>query len=348
MTQSSAAVFRHPDPTRLIAFWRDDLAAYEMEVQDDAPGVLTAQAGPLCLRMQADADACRIEIACEDAAQLPDYRTWLSGRMAAFDAALPPLAWTGAETAGALPPSLAVGEVAGSAPFGASWWRMDVALSAEGYDRFAGDDHWHFRLLRASSRRRAPVWPRLDANGVIRWPEGDDRPSDRVFTVRDHDPKARTITFDIYRHPGGPTCDWAATRPLGQTVGIMGPGAKTGPEAAGGGGRLIVGGDETSAPAILRALSRLPEKTPVDVVLLAGASADINEVPEPRITWLLRENGATEATLLAALRARLVGADPGTRLWFAASQSGAREIKAVALEQAKLNKRDVHAVSFWL
>lgn len=345
MTHTSAATFQHAERARLRNFWRDDLRAYEMEVQTPQPGTVTAQAGPLSLRMDAQAEACRIEITCEDAALLPDYRTWLSGRMQVFDPDLTPLAWSGAAAAGALPPTLAVGEVRTCAPWGTSWWRMTLALSAVGYARFASPEHWHFRLLRAADTARAPVWPRLDDNGVIRWPDGDEKLTDRVFTVRDCDPAHRTITFDIYRHPGGPTSDWAETRPLGQTVGLMGPGAKAGPEAPEPRGHLLVGGDETSAPAILRALEKLPQDTSVHVILLVGTAGDIQPIADVR--WLRRDEGATEATLLAAVRESLDRAGTDTRLWFAASKAAARQIRTAALEQAGLPKNQVHSVSFW-
>lgn len=346
MSQTSVVTFHHPQPARLLAFWRDDLTAYEMEVQTAKHGVLNAQAGPLRLTMQAQQQGCRIEIACEDPALLPEYRTWLSQRMLAFDPDMAVLSWSGAAAAGALPPTLAIGQVTACVPLGRSWWRMTVALSSEGYHRFSSDAHWHFRLLRAATPDRTPVWPRLDENGVIGWPEGADKLTDRVFTVRACDGQAQAITFDIFRHPGGPTSDWAGTLPMGQTVGLMGPGAKAGPTVSQPGAALVVGGDETSAPAILRAVATLPKDSPATITLLVGSARDVVPEAGTQITWLFRDAGATEETLLAATRRCLDRATPETRLWFAASKAAARDIKTHALERG-LPKRNVHAVSFW-
>ncbi|MBY6046723.1 siderophore-interacting protein [Vannielia litorea] len=351
LSHLSAIEFRHNEGARLLEFWRAEYLEHGMEPQLPAPGMLVADAGFARVTVQVTGRACRIEVACADASMLPDFRTGISAHMEEFDRGLPPLTWSGVGEAGALPPTLAVGEVAGCAPLGDSWWRMHIKLSPEGYARFASDEHWHFRLLRPVQAGRAPVWPRLDATGVIRWPEGDDKLSDRVFTTRLCHPESHSLTFDIFRHPGGPTCDWAETGPIGQTVGLMGPGGRTGPEPDEAGGELIVGGDETSAPAILRALQDLPPETRGKVNLLVGSKADIHLLdhhsPSCQITWLCRADGATEQDLVSHVRDGLAGCASDTRLWFAASKQAARDLRTYAIEDARLPKAQVHSVGYW-
>ncbi len=347
----SAIEFPHDEGQRLLDFWRAEYIEHGMEPQHPAPGVMVADAGLARVTVQVTGRACRIEVACAEASMLPDFRTGISLHMEEFDPGLPPLTWSGAGDAGALPPTLAVGEVTGCAPKGASWWRMRVTLSPEGYDRFSSEDHWHFRLLRPMEPGRAPVWPRLDATGVIRWPEGEDKLSDRVFTTRLCHPESHSLTFDVFRHPGGPTCDWAETGPLGETVGLMGPGGKAGPEPTDGNGLLVAGGDETSLPAILRAMERMLESQRGHVTLLVGSADDIRR-PDAcptgiDITWLLRSEGATERDLVAAIRERVGGCAPDTRLWFAASKQAARALRRFGTEEAGLAKAQVHSVAYW-
>ena len=345
----TTARFSCADGAALLAYWRAEYARFELEPDTPAADMLVARMDRIRVRMQAAGQAGLIEIAADSADILPDYRSWISGVMQRFDAQLPPLAWSGVEDAGALPPTLGVGTVVDCVALGASWWRMTVGLSAEGYARFSSTEHWHFRLLRPLAEGRRPVWPRLDAHGVIQWPEGEDALIDRIFTIRSFDPATRQVCFDIFRHIGGPTSDWAATMPVCQTVGLMGPIAKAGPTLVPGTTWLITGGDETSIPAILRGLEELPEGSLVDAVLLVGSASDITPMDRPglSLTWLIREEGATDQTLCDAIYARLNCADAQTGLWFAGNKAIARTVRNHATVAAGLSKAQVHAVAYW-
>lgn len=349
MKHVSAAEFRHAEGERLLAFWRAEYIEHQIPPQEPEPGLLIADTGHARITVRVSGADCRIEIACTDADTLPDFRTGISLHMAEFDPDHPPLAWSGAEPAGSLPPSFAKADIVECRPLGTSWWRMRLALAPASFPRFAGEQHWHFRLLRPANPAREPVWPRLDGNGTIEWPEGPDMLSNRVFTVRACDPGSATLDFDIYRHPGGPTCDWAETRPLGQTVGLMGPGAKAGPSLDAGGDWLLAGGDETSIPAILRGLDLLPHGTPGRVFLLAGTPEDVQptRAAGPEVTWLLRSEGATEETLTDAVQTAAIPDGAGASLWFAASQGAARKLRSHARETLALPREQIHSVGYW-
>ena len=348
MTQVSSAEFRHPDSERLLGFCRARYEEHDLTLREPEHGTLVADMGFAQVTIEAAHEACRIRIACDDAALLPEFRTGIASLLASFDPALPPLGWSGAAATGALPPTFAAGRVVDCRPLGRSWWRMSVGLAPDGFARFSSETHWHVRLLRPARPDRRPVWPWLTERGTIAWPEGRDRLIDRVFTLRACDAATGTVVFDIFRHPGAPTSDWAATNPVGRTVGLMGPGAKAGPYIDGR-ERLLAGGDETAVPAILRGLEGLPVGTGGDVVLLVGDAADRQAVPAngPAIIWLLRSEGATDETLMDALRHRYVPGSVDTRFWFAGTKSSAREIRAHFLKAAAFPKDRVHAVGYW-
>ena len=137
--------------------------------------------------------------------------------------------------------------------------------------------------------------------------------------------------------------------PLGQTVGLMGPIAKAGPSLSPGTDRLITGGDETAIPAILRGLEEMPQGSMVEAVLLVGAEADISlwDRPGLSLTWLIRENGATDETLRNALCTRMDRADAQVALWFAGNKATARAVRSHAIGAAGLPKTQVHAVAYW-
>ena len=86
------------------------------------------------------------------------------------------------------------------------------------------------------------------ANGRTRWPEGADALHRPVYTVAAQ--QDDWLDFDIFRHDGSPTCDWAEAARPGDTVGVIGPGGGWCPEAP----RLWLFGDETALPAIARML----------------------------------------------------------------------------------------------
>ena len=154
---------------------------------------------------------------------------------------------------GALAPGLALMRVTDISRPSPSFLR--VRLSGPEAARFAIGS-LHFRLL-LPQPGRAPVWPRVSASGRTLWPEGADALHRPVYTVRKQ--ASDWLDFDIFRHPNSPTCDWAEADPLGQQVGILGPGGGGCPDAP----RLRLFGDETALPAISRILhprilARLP------------------------------------------------------------------------------------------
>lgn len=346
--------FAHAQPIALLDAWEAHYHAHEIVPTRAAPDLLRADLGYACITVQASAGGCNVIIDALDAAHLPEIRTGLARHLSAYDPAIGPLDWSGAGSEGALPPTFAAATVQDVTTLGGSWWRVTLSLAPEGYARFASTEHWHFRLLRPTDPTRAPLWPRLDAHGTICWPEGADSLIERVFTVRSVDPARHQISFDIFRHPGGPTSDWAETLPIGQSVGLMGPGARTGPAPAQG-AHLVVGGDETALPAILRALPACPADTTGDVFLLVGSAQDLTALPTEgapaglRLHWLLRAEGATEETLTASVIAAL-GVCPKGRtpcLWAAASRKAARALRRAAIQDYGLEKAHVHAVAYW-
>ncbi len=312
------------------------------------PGVVAADAGFARVTVRTLPGLGEIEIACDDPGLMVDLRIGIDQHMAEFAPDLPPLAWSGADAAGTLPPSFAAARVAGCEPLGISWLRMTLAAEPAALRRFAVP-HWHFRLLRPMAAGRVPIWPRLNPRGTLDWPAGEDTLLDRAYTVRDLDIEGGTLAFDIFRHEGGHTCTWAEAAPAGEAVGLIGPGGKTGPEVGANGGWLLSGGDETSAPVILRALSVLPAGTRGQVVLLVADAADRQPVPTdgPAVTWLYRSEGATEADLVDAVASVPVPAGNDTWLWFAASQEAARKIRRHGRDVLSVSRDRLTSVAYW-
>ncbi|MGP9806210.1 siderophore-interacting protein [Paracoccus sp. NSM] len=344
MTSRSHALFRHARSEALIAFWRAEFLAHEIKVEQPDPASLVARAEGVRIALACHGPHCCLEVDCDDPAWLPEIRGHLDAHMAEFDPGMAPLIWSGRGQPGALPDALTLARVEACDPLGVSWWRMVLRLPAGAASRHAGA-HWHFRLLRGAIPGRAPVWPRMNERGSIDWPSGADALLDRFFTTRHLDVASGLLSFDIFRHPGGPTDGWAATIPLCDEVGLFGPSGKAGPPWVAG-RTLLAGGDETAIPAILRAMETAPAGAQGRAVLLAGSPEDRQDAPHPalRTHWLFRSQGATEADLIAALKEELRDAFDG--LWFAGSQEAARRLRSSA-RAAGLTPDRASAIAYW-
>lgn len=232
---------------------------------------------------------------------------------------------------GALTPGLALMQVERVTPRTPGFLR--VRLRGDEAARF-GQGSLHFRLLIAP-QGRIPQWPRIAENGRTVWPDGADALHRPVYTVADQ--AADWVDFDIFRHAGSPTCDWADRVRPGEEVGIIGPGGGWCPEA----GTLRLFGDETALPAIARMLAL----TQGDArAWISCAPEDLGDLAaDPRVTRC--------DDLLAALNnAELGTGDPDTaedrHVWFAGPAQAAREARA-ALLKAGLSKRQFTAAAYW-
>ncbi|MCZ0961347.1 siderophore-interacting protein [Paracoccus benzoatiresistens] len=272
------------------------------------------------LRLVPDSDAVRIELSAPEArliGSLQDSATEL------FAEAGLEVSWDRVD-AGALAPGLSLMRVVSAKQRSPGFIR--VRLSGPDAARF-GIGSLHFRLLLPPAGR-APVWPRIGATGRTEWPGGADALHRPVYTVADQG--GDWLDFDIYRHDGSPTCDWALSGPEGAEVGIIGPGGGWCPEA----GRLHLLGDETALPAITRMLELAGGKATAHV---RAAWPDMGPLAaDPRVTRC--------DDLLAAL----AGLDlaPGAFVWFAGEAGQARQARQHLLARG-VDRKAFTAAAYW-
>lgn len=226
--------------------------------------------------------------------------------------------------AGALAPGLSLMTVASVTPLSPGFIR--VRLAGPEAARFAAGG-LHFRLLQPP-HGRPPRWPRISASGRTVWPEGEDALHRPVYTtVAQADD---WLDFDIFRHAGSPTCDWADRDPVGETVGVMGPGGGMCPE----GSPLVLFGDQTALPAIRRMLALAAGEV---TAFVQAAPADMDDLSGDRRVRPVED-------LLAALEAAETPA--GGHVWFAAHAEAARAARGRLIARG-LSKRDFTAAAYW-
>lgn len=227
---------------------------------------------------------------------------------------------------GALAPGLALMRVVSARRTTPNFLRIRLAGPEAG--RF-GMGGLHFRLL-LPPPGRAPVWPEVAATGRTIWPDGADalhRPVYTVAALADD-----WLEFDIFDHPGSPTCLWAKGDPVGQTVGVMGPGGGWCPQAP----RLWLFGDETALPAIGRMLGLAQAEVRA---VLRCAPADLGD--------LARHPGLSHCDdLLAALARHAAPDGDDSFYWFAAGADEARLARRHLLDLG-LPKTRFLTVAYW-
>lgn len=253
-----------------------------------------------------------------------DALFWLrAGVMAQLETLSPeqaPLTWDGADQPGDLAPYFSFAQVRGMEIVNDDFVRLRIV--GNDLARFA-QGGMHFRLLRQQRPDQAPLWPRLNEKGSVDWPEDERQLIHKVYTVRHLDRIGHEFTVDIFRHDGGPTCGWAERNPVGEWIGITGPGGGEMPA----GGWMLLAGDETAQPAILRMLEELPAETEGVAYVLAGAQGrecDVTNRTRIALTWLYRDQGDDlERHVTAIMPPRRAD----SYLWFAASKPEARRMR---------------------
>lgn len=226
--------------------------------------------------------------------------------------------------AGALAPGLSLMRV--QSVMGRSPGFIRVRLAGPDAVRF-GRGSLHFRLLLPPAGRAA-VWPRIGASGRTEWPDGADALHRPVYTVADQ--QGDWLDFDIFRHAGSPTCDWASSGPEGATVGVIGPGGGWCPDAE----RLHLFGDETALPAIARMLDLAGGEVTAHV---RAGYPDLGPLAaDPRVSRC--------DDLMAALAALDLG--PGAFVWFAGEAGQARQARQHLLARG-MDRKAFTAAAYW-
>ncbi|WP_304615797.1 siderophore-interacting protein [Paracoccus sp. (in: a-proteobacteria)] len=300
-------------------------AQWEMPILETADRLVWSLWGGE-LRLIPERDSLRIELHGPERRQIGLLQDMVSEALA--EAGLG-VAWDHVDV-GALAPGLAVMRVASVRRLSPGFLR--IRLSGPEAGRF-GQGGLHFRLL-LPPPGRVPVWPRIGPTGRTIWPEAADALHRPVYTVAAQ--QGDWLDFDIYRHPGSPTCDWAMSGIEGSDVAIMGPGGGWLPEAP----QILLFGDQTALPAIRRIMQLQPLCAPESRILGAWLRVDsadlVGLASDPRITAV--------PDLLGALRAAPL--PEAAHVWFAGHADDARQARD-ELTARGLGRKSVTAAAYW-
>lgn len=224
-----------------------------------------------------------------------------------------------------------------------------VILAVDDVTPFIGGD-MHVRLL-VPPVGRVPVWPKLQENGRIGWPEGEDELLVRVYTIRSVDREAKLVSIDFLQHPkpgvATPGADFARDVEPGQRVALMGPGGGSLPTAK----SILFVGDETALPAIARMVEEAPAGTMIKAIIEvedAGEEQRISHKELVSVEWLHRSTypQGGSRNLVERLKAEIDEVPRETFVWFAGEKSDVRSIKRYLAEKDR-DRRQQYVAWYW-
>jgi len=206
----------------------------------------------------------------------------------------------------------------------------------------------HVRLL-LPQNGEAPVWPVVGDDGRIRWPD-EKITAVRIYTIRGVDAVRGEIDIDFVLHEGEtmPGATFGATAAAGDLIGIMGPGGGWMPDAA----DLILAGDETALPAMLRIAEAAPAGTRVRFfgeVDSAEEEQPIASAAEVEVAWLHRSGAAAGTTggLERLIRSLVPQCAAPTFIWVGCEKSEAAAIRDYLKDELQYDRQCMRVGNYW-
>lgn len=225
-----------------------------------------------------------------------------------------------------------------------------VRFACHDLARYDQPDNIHCKLIFPQPGISEPQWPTLTSSGMPRFPEGDHRLDVRTYTIQAIDEKAGWMDVDFVVHAdAGPGSAWASQATAGQTIGMSGPGGRTATPAD----WMLLAGDDTALPAMLRIAASLPQHTRGHVFAEVQGPEDEQAVQTPpglQWHWLHRaDTEAGRSSLLQAALRSVTWPEPSASkfLWVGAEFQTAQAIRQWAKEEKGLEKHEQLIVAYW-
>lgn len=336
-TLQSFAKFTAADPKDYVDFWLVKFEEHGYDYCHPDPWRLEMVSPYFTGSMTLNGRNVTVEINCNTLDMLYAVRGAISHHLEEFDPKLIDVRWDGVNTEGEMPPNFKLAKVIGAQAISKGFIR--VVIQGDDLGRF-GENGLHFRLVRPLNPDRPPIWPVMGSNGVAQWPKGEHTLIDRVYTIRYFDAENGKLTFDVFHHKDGFTCEWAKTNPVGQIVGVMGPGGGWFPPSD----NLFLAGDETALPAIARIIEYMPKAATGTALILVPNLSEKLTLDAPAdfdVQWLIR---GEDNLLTSTKKSSQAGFD---FYWFAAHKDEARAMRMFWQEEKQIDRKAMQVVAYW-
>jgi NADPH-dependent ferric siderophore reductase len=216
---------------------------------------------------------------------------------------------------------------------------------------YASDTDYHVKLLIPPFKDRQPEWPTSDADGTIRFPQGENAPVLRKYTIRAIDVEQGTLDIDFVLHDDtGPASKWAVEAVEGNVIGVLHRSAARDLRPA---DWYLLAGDETALPAIARMLETLPDTARgVALIEVTDKAEEQPVVQKPGfgIRWLHRNGAKAGTTTLLQDAVRTVEWPvDGTpvHIWIAAEFDAFKNLRAYIRQERGVPTANQLVLSYW-
>jgi NADPH-dependent ferric siderophore reductase len=178
------------------------------------------------------------------------------------------------------------------------------------------------------------------------------RPVSRTYTPRQFRADSLALDVDFVVHGDGPGSVWATRARPGDTIVIGGPGG--GYHRPADANWLVIGGDETSLPAISMVLAGLPANARADVFIEVHSREEeqpLDSAAQVTLNWLHRDDAGGQSVapgglLEDAIRAATLPNGDG-QVWIAAEAQAMRRIRGHLLHERGLSPTSIYTRGYW-
>lgn len=211
----------------------------------------------------------------------------------------------------------------------------------------------HIKVFLPRAHQTQPQLPQLTAQG-IQWPEANECPITRTYSVRDYRVEQNELDVDFVLHgEHSPASGWALTAKVGDFLGIAGPGGPD-PLLSPADWHLLAG-DMTALPAISALLEDLPASAQGFAFIETDHAEDQHALinhSQIVMCWVVRaiskEGELSKEILLEAIKR--VAPPLGTTsisAFIAGENSAVVSIRDYLREVYGLKKSHLYAVPYW-
>ena len=336
------------DAATLVSRVCDDLSSHGAAL-DESGSLLTLTFGWGKCHVTVAGDETRLLVEADTATGIAVVREEVASHFIEYAPALEnAIRWSDAAEAPVHPAWFCLVTVCATRQVSANMRR--ITFAGADFQRYAGFDNIHVRLmfpLRADLHRQ---WPTVSPNGVTRYPP-DDVVAIRKYTIRNIDVEAGSMDIDFVLHAdGGPGAGFALNAKPGDVIGLAGPGGRSVPVNR---DWYLLAGDETALPAIARILETLPQTARGLALIEVDGAADelaLSTRTGIAVRWLHRNGrpaGTTDILPGAVASASLPNDGSSIFVWAGCEMAAFRKIRQ-HLRMSRAVQRDDHlVVSYW-